>query len=217
MVWTLLLWGCFGGGETPEKKPDGPLAVTPAAPITHPGVAPQPAAPPGPDEPPLAMTRDNCQDLQHGGPVSGPDCVTQRVKCGDVIYGHTLGGTQVFDTKFYERHKCTPATTDHDGGDERVYLFEFPDGDHSAWVWLDSPCADLDLAAIRVPDGVEGCPTLEHGIRQCEMWPKPGNRREKVLMVSQGGSKWLLVVEGKGKEEGAFSLTIQCKPGLMGK
>lgn len=217
MFLTTVLWGCFGGSPPEEKKPDGPLVVTPAKPITAPGLAPQPAAPPGPNDPPVGMTAENCQDLQHGGPVAGPECVTQKVKCGDVIYGHTLGGTQVFDTKFYEHHQCTPATTDHDGGDERIYLFEFPEGDNSAWVWLDTPCADLDLAAIRLPEGTEGCPGMDRYIRQCEMWPKPGTRREKVLMVSQGPSKWMIAVEGKGNEEGAFALTIQCKPGLMGK
>ena len=42
------------------------------------------------------------------------------------------------------------------------------------------------------------------------MWPKDQNAREKVHLSSKGGSTWLIVVECKDDEEGAFSLTVDC-------
>ena len=61
--------------------------------------------------------------------------------------GHTIGGVQRFDSRFYEKQFCTPRITNHDGGNERVYTLEMPEGDWTAYVTLDSPCADLDVAA----------------------------------------------------------------------
>ena len=98
------------------------------------------------------------------------------------------------------------------GGDERIYRLEMPDGDHHADIWLDTPCADLDLAAMKW-SGKE-CPPPGALIDQCDMWPKDGTEREYVQLVSQRKTTWLIVVEGKGAEEGAFALTVQCKPGL---
>jgi hypothetical protein len=195
--------------EEPET-PVAPIAVTPPKPPISAG--PQPVTL-GPDEPPFAATEDNCDDLQDGGPVQGPDCVTAEVKCGEVVYGHTLGGTNRFTTKFYERWRCAPATTNHDSGDERVYLLRMPEGEHHVDVWLDTPCADLDLAVMRVKE-FQACPDLDTLVPTCDMWPKPGRKREHVELSVQGKTDFLLVVEGKNAEEGAFALTVQCGDGL---
>jgi len=114
-------------------------------------------------------------------------------------------------TRWYERSHCTPATTNHDGGDERIYRLEIPDGEWHVDVWLDTPCADLDLAAFLWNDTTR-CPTGT--VDRCDMWPKPGTEREYLQIVSQRKSNWLLVVEGKDSEEGPFALHVQCKPGL---
>jgi hypothetical protein len=146
--------------------------------------------------------------------MAGPDCVTAKIACGDTVVGHTRGGASAFDTRFYESQYCTPALTNHDSGDERVYLLELPAGDRHAKVWLDTPCADLDLAAIRVIDAAT-CPTPGSTIKQCEMSVQPGTRRDRVEFASQVASSWLLVVEGKGDAEGAFALTVTCGQGLQ--
>lgn len=203
-----------GCGGTPT--PSGPVSVTPPKPkidISGPGArtAPQPV---DPDAPVEAMDAQNCGDLLDGGPVAGPDCVTQVVQCNQVVYGHTLGGTDRFDSRFYEIHMCTPRTTDHDSGDERVYLLEMPEGDHRVKAWLDTPCADLDLTVMTVPDSTT-CPTKDQGLLKiCDMWPKPGKQREHVEISTQGKTHVMFVVEGKNKDEGAFALTIQCNEGL---
>jgi hypothetical protein len=207
MVWVVLVGCQGGGGEPPVPSPE---PVRPPE-LKSPGVIP--AAPLGPDDPPPTVSDANCGDLADGGPVAGPGCITATVKCGETIAGHTKGGTSTFDTRFYEAKYCTPATTDHDSGDERVYALTMPDGNHRAQVWLDTPCADLDLAAVRVP-GFESCPTLDTPVAQCEMNQKTRTQREKVELVSQGPTTWLLVVEGKGDAEGAFGLTVKCVDGL---
>jgi len=177
-------------------------------------VTPQPPQPRAPrDGPPAEIDASACDDLTDGGP-NERDCRTSRITCGQTISGHTSGGIDNFGTEFYERHKCWPGTIDHDGGDERVYLLSLPQGGHRATAWLDTPCADLNLAAIRVPEPT-ACPNLDTSIRQCEMSVQEGTKREKVELVSQSGpAHWLLVVEGRDAEEGAFSLQVDCKRGV---
>lgn len=215
MVLSMFGWfGCTGGAPATDGAGDAAVAPADAVVVspTVPDVVPVPHAP-KPGEPELGLKADNCEDVKDGGPVAGPGCVTRKVSCGETVVGHTKGGVKQFDSKFYERNQCTPALTNHDGGDERAYLLEIGDGDQHADVWLDTPCADLDLAAMRLGKGPT-CPGPADYVPQCDMWPKDGNEREHVTLVSQGGSRWLIVVEGKDEEEGAFALTIACAPGL---
>jgi len=166
----------------------------------------------GPPVPEPGIYASQCDQLEDGGTVRGPDCITNTLHCGETVVGHTLGGVKRYNTRFYEKSMCTPATTNHDGGDERVYRLRMPEGDHTAIITLDSPCADLDVAAIRWNE--ETCPKAQHLIPQCEMWPKDRGSREQVRLVSQHETYWYVIVEGKDNEEGAFSLTVQCFPGL---
>lgn len=167
-----------------------------------------------PPVPEWVVHADQCSDLQDGGPVNGPDCITDVIECGETVVGHTVGGVQRFDSRFYEKHFCTPYTTNHDGGDERIYQLTFPEGDWKAFVYLDTPCADLDMAGIRWSG--DTCPTTSHIVPQCEMWPDAyGGGREYMELVSQKASTWLIAVEGKGDAEGAFALHVQCRPGLL--
>jgi len=165
--------------------------------------------------PPVAepgIYASQCDDLKDGGRVNGPGCITNTIACGDTLVGHTVGGVNRYNTRFYEAAFCTPATTNHDGGDERIYRLDMPEGDWTAVITLDSPCADLDVAAIRWDE--DDCPKPNNIINQCEMWPNDKGTRETVRMVSQHETSWYVVVEGKDNEEGAFSLTVQCFPGL---
>lgn len=167
---------------------------------------------PPPAEP--GLTAGQCRDLTDGGPVQSDGCITAVIGCNQTVVGHTRGGIKRYDTRFYESHFCTPALTHHDQGDERVYRLDVPGGDHIAVVTLDTPCGDLDMAAFRWKDST--CPRADHVFDHCEMWPETGTKREQVRLVSQGdGTSWYIVVEGKDDgDEGAFSLTTQCKEGV---
>lgn len=157
---------------------------------------------------------DQCDDIDHGGKLKGPDCITDTIQCGQTIVGHTAGGVNRYNTRFYEKNFCTPALTNHDGGDERVYKLHMPAGDRVALVTLDSPCADVDMAALKWNDSGK-CPSGDSMIHQCEMWPQPKGAREQVKLVSQKETTWLVVVEGKDEHEGAFSISVQCWRGLQ--
>jgi hypothetical protein len=207
----IVLGLAIGVGMERKAAPAGPVEVGPSA--TKPEIKPSLTGGllGGKPQPDVALDSSQCGELQSGGPV--PDgCITGVIHCDETVIGHTAGGTKRFDTRFYEAHHCTPGTTNHDGGDERIYRLEMPDGDHHADIWLDTPCADLDLGAMKW-SGKE-CPPPGALIDQCDMWPKDGTEREYVQLVSQRKTTWLIVVEGKGAEEGAFALTVQCFPGL---
>lgn len=208
----LLATACdlFGGGGTetpPAPKPgDAPTHVRPAPGSGGGGGGDQPGPPDG------AITTEDCDKLSPSDPVPAGQYLTGKLACGDVITAHTGGGVKLLDTKFYERNHCTPATTNHDGGDERIYELLVPDGDKTVDVWLETPCANLDLGAIRVHGDAAPGPDLS--AEQCEMWPKPGTKREHVHLVSKVATRWLVVVEGQGEEEGGYTLSVQCQDGL---
>jgi len=63
------------------------------------------------------ITSSQCGDLEDGGPVAGPDCITGYLECGQTIIGHTKGGVDRFNTRFYEQNFCWPGTIQRDGGD----------------------------------------------------------------------------------------------------
>lgn len=162
-----------------------------------------------PEWPEEVIVRSQCSEITDGGPVDA-NGITGRIGCGEQLVGHTRGGVAAFDTQFYERHFCTPATTNHDGGDERIYRMSIPDGRLRPWVSLDTPCADLDLTVIKW-SGTR-LPTLGSNVADCEMFPKDGTTRERIDVTSDRATEWLIVVEGKDDEEGAFGLTVQCMP-----
>lgn len=205
-----VLVGCDYGLTLPSgEAPAGKAEAGATAPIRlRKNILPgQVTGPPPPD---AGITQAQCNDLQDGGAMID-DCVTAEIHCNETIVGHTRGGANgLFSNRFYEKHFCTPATTDHKSGDERVYRFRTTAPWQRALVYLDTPCANLDLAAV-FHNG-DTCPTLENSINRCEMNIKQGNRRESVdLFNDNEGSTWYIIVEGQGNEEGAFSLTVQCE------
>ncbi len=224
--------GVFGAGvawwavkaSPPPAAPTGSSAAEiPSGAPSAAGALPPPAPPPGMEMgaghtvlPPPALAFDRCQELKTGGPVTD-GCFSGELRCGDIVTGHTRGGVRRFDTAFYERHACSPGTRDWDGGDERVYRFVAPPGEMHAVITLDTPCADLTLAAMTIPSAAgAGCPAPNADIARCEMNRQDGTKREFVELVSQGSSTWAVVVEGVNAEEGMFALQVRCYAGLYG-
>lgn len=159
--------------------------------------------------PPVAVDASQCKDLTDGGELKVNDYITDVIKCGQTIVGHTRGGSNNFNTRFWEKHTCWPATEQHDGGDERVYKF-VAEGKGRAYFTLDTPCADLDMMGI-LWSGSKA-PTIDSDVRDCEGKIHPGTRRERIELPTLEGHEYLIVVEGKGSEEGLFALTAQCGP-----
>ena len=205
------LFGCDYGFTLPAEqsvpadvKPGDKIPIRPRRSIL-------PGSVTGPPPPDAGITQAQCSTISDGGPLEGSnECLTAKIACGETVIGHTRGGVNLYNTKFYEQKFCTPATTQHDGGDERVYLLELPEPNTRAIVYLDTPCADLDLAAMQYASG-NHCPSNSSNVPRCEMTRKEGTAREKVDLFNDSPSQWWIVVEGVGDEEGAFSLTVQCE------
>jgi hypothetical protein len=166
-----------------------------------------------PPPPERVITSSNCEDLQDGGPVGGPGCITSDISCGETIIGHTVGGVRRFDSKFYEKKFCWPYILNHDGGEERIYRLVMPEGEWKAFVTLETPCANLDLIAMKWSG--DECPTMGSNVPQCEANIDVKSDREVVELVHQGQATWFIAVEGQREEEGAFALHVQCRPGLQ--
>lgn len=209
-----LIWLAFAacvipptGLPTGTKKPSGPIElgkmelVERKPTLTMADTLPQPEAP---------VDSTQCDQIEQGGATDG--CLTAELQCGETVIGHTRGGVKQFSTNFYKSKFCTPNTTNHDGGDERIYRLRLPEGDMRAILTLDTPCADLDMAAVQWNE--EGCPNDAHVISRCEMLPKSGTAREQIEIMNQHAGTWLIVVEGKGDEEGVFGLSVQCLEGF---
>jgi hypothetical protein len=170
-----------------------------------------------PAMPTPGISPDQCEDIADGGPVDG--CITAEIGCEQRIIGHTKGGIDQFDGRFYEKKFCWPNTRDHDGGNERVYKLVMPEGEWRAWATLYTPCADLDLAGVRHDFG--GCPNLSSKTGACEMTIADSTSAERIEMTSQTkkpGQRpvWYIIVEGKNDEEGPFELHVQCREGVGG-
>lgn len=164
----------------------------------------------GPPPPAPGITAGQCNDMSDGGALmGGSSCITGVLECGQTITGHTGGGVTQFDSEFYAKKFCTPQTTDHSGGGERIYKLHLEDPT-VAVVTLDTPCADLDLFGVKWPDrsSTPECPNIGHNIKQCEANRKDGTTREEIRLNTDGD--WLIVVEGVDANEGAFALTVQC-------
>lgn len=205
-MWTWLAWltACCGPLELEsgvDVQRPGPISSTGTRTFL-----------PGPK---AAVTTAQCDQLADGGPVLGPDCLTGVLSCDQAMIGHTLGGVQRYDSRFYESKHCTPFTTDHDSGDERIYRLDLPEGEWHYEVWLDSPCADLSLFAF--PGGsADSCPVPGTVMRTCEASVRSGSAREHVDIVHQGSpAPWFVVVEGVDDEEGVFALHVTCRPGVQ--
>lgn len=212
-------------GKTPAPdSPDAtPAAVAPVPPPEPSRPRWQPVYPyvsqiTAPEWPDPQIDPDQCGSLEDGGPVGKDGCVTADLKCGDRIIGHTVGGVERYDGRFYESKMCWPNLLDHNGGDERVYRLTMPAGEWRAWVTMYTPCADLTLAAVRHQS--DTCPSEATAVRVCEMSPKPYETTERLELTTQTPAgrdpTWYLVVEGVKDEEGLFELVVQCHPGVGG-
>ncbi|MFT7521550.1 MAG: hypothetical protein ACI9MC_003701 [Kiritimatiellia bacterium] len=226
LIITLLLCVSCGG----KKAPATPVAA-PAPAATAPSVnAPAPAAStastttagnrsavkmPTPEQ---AFRGDTllCDKVPEGQPLAGPDCATAEITCGQTIVGHTKGGVNRYDTRFYERNFCWPGTRNHSGGDERVYMFDanksprFRAGDkrQRVSVTFNSPCADLSFTHMLGQINV--CPTDSSRICDTANPFTRKNDRSHTNITVDANEVYYFLVEGADDAEGAFSITLEC-------
>lgn len=208
-----------GGGDSS----DGDAVTTPkpvigSQPSTNSpgsgGLIQQVMRPKGPD---VGITAAQCGGLTDGGPVNGPDCVTQEIKCGETITGHTKGGVNLYNTRFYEKNTCWPGTRNHNGGDERVYMWvadkspRFQNGEtrQRISVYFDTPCADLTFT--KMVGELNTCP--KDYAKLCDSanpFRRESGTRNIMNITADAGEVYYFLVEGADDAEGAFSITLEC-------
>ena len=138
----------------------------------------------------------------HGG-------ITGSLTCGGTVEGTTEGGSNSFGDRFYQSAFCTPARQHYDDSPEAIYRLEVP-ADIEAKVTLDSPCADLDLAAISWIGDTLPTDAQTNRVRECEMDTHAGGGSIKLTTVDKA-QPYLVVVDGKDGEAAAFRLTVSCR------
>jgi len=198
-----LFSGITGGGSDTKieigKKVTQPGGIIPA--VVDQGPAP-------------GITWSQCNDITDGGPVNGPDCVTADISCGETVVGHTKGGVKYYNTKYYEKKYCWPATTNRSGGDERIYRFVVDRSNinhrFNMRVTFDTPCAELDIALMESHDNARECPTINSRVQVCDVLNRKGKSRVTYKQTVDPGEIWYFLVEGRDSEEGAFSFTLEC-------
>jgi hypothetical protein len=209
----MFLWllACEYGLTLPstEAGPEGPLIASQTTKARERvTILPQDErAPPPPVE--AGIYASQCGDLTDGGAVGLSNCLTAEIHCGETIVGHTVGGVQRISSRWMASSFCVPDVVAHDKGHERMYLLRTPDHDQTATITLDTPCTDLDVFAFPFPRAE--CPNGDTIVSRCEMFPEDGTAREQIEVVTQSPGDWFIVVDGKSNNEGAFSLSVQCR------
>jgi hypothetical protein len=132
--------------------------------------------------------------------------VLTTLACGDVVTGTTVGGSTDFNTEIWEAAFCLDyllGDPGHLDAAERVFELDVAP-DTFAVVQLDSPCARMDMRAVRT---TRSCNT-EAG--NCTTASGNFAFSEVSLAGTETGSRWEIIVDGYDGDEGNFRLTVDC-------
>lgn len=150
----------------------------------------------------------DCDASYDDSAPAGPDCLTGTLSCGDVVEGHTRGGSSVLDESFYETAFCFVPYTSYTGP-ERVYAIDL-DAGLTATVILEAPCGDLGFGAARWSDE-DTCPSGEdHAIIDCNGKPADTTSNTKEASFwAEIDTRFVVSVDGA--EPAAFRLSVECE------
>ena len=139
---------------------------------------------------------------------SNLECSETTLQCGDVITARIGSGKSRFDYDFYRNNHCGTLDNEYQGNDA-IYNLEVP-AFTRAVVFLETPCAHLDLAQFRWLDPTQ-CPTSKHSVPECEIDQKCETPRVAISTVGSPESH-LVVVDGVEGDDGVFRLSVDCMP-----
>lgn len=153
-------------------------------------------------------------DCESNIPTRSPTrCVAGKIRCGDIIEGHSAAGKKRWDDAFYRGAKCVPASHGYTAAPEMTYRLKLePHTD--AVVTLVSDCADLDLFGFRWEEK-GSCPTNKHyqRIGECEMDDTKRGGKIKLNSVMKPAT-YLIGVDGKKGAVGNYRLSVECRNSL---
>ena len=92
-------------------------------------------------------------------------------------------------------------------------MFLHPGQDKYCSVSLETPCADLDLFALRHDVYTFGCPTTQTLGVSCEASVTNGPARdESIDYLYENNEQWyMIVVDAKNPQEDWFRLSVSCE------
>ncbi len=146
-------------------------------------------------------------------PVTGniDGCVSDTLTCGDSVVATTMGGNSVMDDRDYLAWFCTPFPEGEYAGAERTYNVTVPAG-QSATFTLESPCAELDIFALRWELWMnnELCPEYGNSVIECEADDSRDGGSITVYADPTRETNYLVIIDGRQGEQEAFALDITC-------
>ena len=164
-----------------------------------------PASGPGDDD-----ADTDCDVSYDAAPISGDDCVTETLSCGDSLDATTDGGLKEISGPALQSWFCTIASDNDYVGAERVYEFIHP-GDTNvatgsfseAIVTLDEPCGGLELFVMAWAD--DTCPVDGMGVLQCDEASGTG----EIIIYDNEVRRYLIIVDGADQPL-PFTVGIDC-------
>jgi hypothetical protein len=137
---------------------------------------------------------------------SGAACAAQELSCGSIVSARVGEGSSRFSDDFYVAKQCGPQRNEYTGP-ESIYALSIPP-DTRAAVFLESPCADLDLSSVLWAE-TDRCPTVDHRTGGCEMDQGSGTDRVVIATVTRAETH-LLIVDGKLGAKSNYRLSVVC-------
>lgn len=142
-------------------------------------------------------------------PADGPECREAEVlQCGDVVEATLEGGRSVYTADDWEGWYCSVNLDRHPyDGPERAWRLDIP-ARTTAYVRIDTPCANLDVFAIFWEDP-DSCPLPGAGLRVCETGDGDGSV-DVAEVHSVDAESDLIIVDAKDGEVANFRLSVTC-------
>ena len=140
-----------------------------------------------------------CEDVPPE-PITGPDCYSGTLRCGDSLVATTEGGEASLHGGDYQSWYCMTGLEDEWTGRERVYTFEHP-GTGDVTLSLSSPCGALRLITMAWSD-TETCPYPGVSVLECDA------DDSTVTIWNSSVTQYAVLVDGD--EDQPFSLSVTC-------
>ena len=140
-------------------------------------------------------------------------CVTEEIKCGDVIEASNEGGSTHYTKEIYESQACSATeNTGHDfDAPERVYFFVH-EPNSSATITLEASCTnELKLRALKYMEG-DSCIPEGYYLQVCERNYAAGYNQPQVINIdaAENYGFWDVIVDGRDGAMENFKLTVEC-------
>lgn len=144
------------------------------------------------------------------------ECGTGFLQQNVPILSSTKYGTDYFSNYEDTSWTCVAIPRGDYSSSERVYMFTHPGGDRNCTVYLESPCADLDLFALRYnpySSTPPECPYADHLNIQCEVSTNagPGFDEEIDYLYENNQTMYMIIVDAPAPTEAWFRLTATCE------